>query len=54
MAGAARGVRGHNAGVTVNALTVRPLTRADLSRVSRWLAEPHVAEWWRDPSDLSS
>jgi aminoglycoside 6'-N-acetyltransferase len=54
MAGAAPGVRGHNAGVTVNAPTVRPLTRADLSLVSRWLAEPHVAEWWRDPSDLAS
>jgi len=54
MAGAAPGVHGHNAGVTVNALTVRPLTRADLSLVSRWLAEPHVAEWWRDPSDLAS
>jgi aminoglycoside 6'-N-acetyltransferase len=37
--------------VTVTALTVRPLTRADLSRVSQWLAEPHVAEWWRDPGD---
>lgn len=22
--------------------------------LSRWLAEPHVAEWWRDPSDLAS
>ena len=54
MAGAAPGVPGHNAGVTVNALTVRPLTGADLSRVSQWLAEPHVAAWWRDPSDLAS
>jgi len=35
-------------------LTVRPLARADLTRLSRWLAEPHVAEWWRDPSDLPS
>jgi aminoglycoside 6'-N-acetyltransferase len=40
--------------VTVNTLTVRPLTRDDLPQLSRWLAEPHVAEWWRDPSDLAS
>jgi aminoglycoside 6'-N-acetyltransferase len=40
--------------VTVNALTVRPLTRDDLPRVSQWLAEPHVAQWWRDESDLTS
>jgi aminoglycoside 6'-N-acetyltransferase len=38
----------------VNALTVRPLTRDDLPRLSQWLAEPHVARWWRDPSDLPS
>ncbi len=53
-AGAAASARGHNASVTVNALTVRPLTRDDLPQLSRWLAEPHVAEWWRDPSDLAS
>ena len=53
-AGAAAATRGHNAGVTVTALTVRPLTRDDLPRLSRWLAEPHVAEWWRDPSDPAS
>ena len=38
----------------MNTLTVRPLTRDDLPQLSRWLAEPHVAEWWRDPSDLAS
>ena len=54
IAGVAAGVRGHNADVTVNALTVRPLARDDLPRLSRWLAEPHVAQWWRDPSDLPS
>jgi aminoglycoside 6'-N-acetyltransferase len=54
IAGAATGARGHNAGVTVNAPTVRPLTRDDLPRLSQWLAEPHVAKWWRDPSDLAS
>jgi aminoglycoside 6'-N-acetyltransferase len=25
----------------------------DLPLVSRWLAEPHVAQWWREPSDLA-
>jgi len=40
--------------VVVTAPTVRPLTRADLPRLSRWLAEPHVAQWWRDPSDLAA
>jgi len=54
IAGVAAGVRGHNADVTVNALTVRPLARDDLPRLSRWLAEPHVAQWWRDPGDLPS
>jgi aminoglycoside 6'-N-acetyltransferase len=33
---------------------MRPITVADLPLVSRWLAEPHVAAWWRDPSDLAS
>lgn len=35
-------------------LTLRPLTEADLGQLSRWLAEPHVAQWWRDPADLES
>ena len=35
-------------------VTLRPLTEADLPRVARWLAEPHVAQWWRDASDLES
>jgi aminoglycoside 6'-N-acetyltransferase len=40
--------------VTAPTLTFRPLDRGDLPRLSRWLAEPHVAYWWRDPSDLAS
>jgi aminoglycoside 6'-N-acetyltransferase len=35
-------------------VTLRPLTEADLPLVSRWLAQPHVARWWRDPADLES
>ena len=27
----------------------RPVTKADLPLIARWLAEPHVAEWWDDP-----
>jgi aminoglycoside 6'-N-acetyltransferase len=29
----------------------RPMTSADLPLVRRWLAEPHVAEWWGDPNE---
>jgi aminoglycoside 6'-N-acetyltransferase len=32
----------------------RPMVRADLPMLSVWLSEPHVAVWWREPSDLSS
>ena len=27
-----------------------PLTAADLALIDRWMAEPHVAEWWPDGS----
>ena len=29
----------------------RPVTRADLPLLARWLAEPHVAQWWNDPAE---
>jgi aminoglycoside 6'-N-acetyltransferase len=29
----------------------RPMTAADLPLVGRWLALPHVREWWGDPSE---
>jgi len=35
-------------------VTLRPLAEADLPRLARWLAEPHVAQWWRDSADLTS
>lgn len=35
-------------------LLMRPLAREDLAQVCRWLAEPHVAKWWREPSDRTS
>src|SRR5215208_3691291 len=28
----------------------RPMTSADLPLVRRWLAEPHVVQWWGDPA----
>jgi aminoglycoside 6'-N-acetyltransferase len=29
----------------------RPMTTADLPGVERWLAQPHVAQWWGDPKE---
>ena len=29
----------------------RPMTKGDLPLVRRWLAEPHVAQWWGDPHE---
>jgi aminoglycoside 6'-N-acetyltransferase len=29
----------------------RKMTTADLALVTRWLAMPHVREWWGDPSE---
>jgi aminoglycoside 6'-N-acetyltransferase len=29
----------------------RPMTTGDLPLVRRWLAAPHVAQWWGDPSE---
>jgi aminoglycoside 6'-N-acetyltransferase len=29
----------------------RPMTTADLPMVRRWLATPHVTEWWGDPDE---
>src|SRR5256886_4645378 len=29
----------------------RPMTTTDLPLVRRWLAEPHVVQWWGDPSE---
>ncbi|MEX2293477.1 MAG: GNAT family N-acetyltransferase [Acidimicrobiales bacterium] len=35
-------------------LSFRPLAEEDLAQLARWLAEPHVREWWHDPSDLDA
>lgn len=31
--------------------TFRDLTPRDLPMVARWLAEPHLKEWWGDPAE---
>ena len=31
---------------TSNTIALRPLTEGDRFRVRRWLAEPHVVQWW--------
>jgi aminoglycoside 6'-N-acetyltransferase len=30
------------------------MQRDDLPLLARWLAEPHVERWWREPADLAS
>jgi aminoglycoside 6'-N-acetyltransferase len=32
----------------------RPLERSDLPLLAEWLGRPHVARWWREPSDLAT
>src|SRR6185312_9132474 len=29
----------------------RPMVAADLPLIRRWLAEPHVRQWWGDPDE---
>jgi RimJ/RimL family protein N-acetyltransferase/aminoglycoside phosphotransferase (APT) family kinase protein len=35
-------------------ITFRPLRAEDLPQLADWQTRPHVARWWRDPSDLAS
>ena len=35
-------------------IAFRPLTRDDFPLLATWLAEPHVAAWWREPADPAS
>jgi aminoglycoside 6'-N-acetyltransferase len=39
--------------VTSHEIGFRPLAEDDLPRLAGWLAQPHVATWWREPSDLA-
>jgi aminoglycoside 6'-N-acetyltransferase len=38
----------------MSVITFRSLTTDDLPLVARWLAEPHVARWWREDAGLAS
>jgi aminoglycoside 6'-N-acetyltransferase len=35
-------------------LVFRPLDRSDLPLLAEWLGRPHVAAWWREPSDRAA
>jgi aminoglycoside 6'-N-acetyltransferase len=37
--------------MTPQAYEFRSMTAADLASVRRWLAKPHVAQWWGDPDE---
>lgn len=39
---------------TADRYQFRPMTAADLPLVKRWLAEPHVVQWWGDPEEQYS
>jgi aminoglycoside 6'-N-acetyltransferase len=34
-------------------ISFRPLGRSDFPLLQRWLSEPHVDAWWREPLDLA-
>src|SRR4051812_44570989 len=34
------------------AIDFRPLTRLDLPLLGKWLSEPHIDRWWREPHHL--
>jgi aminoglycoside 6'-N-acetyltransferase len=36
----------------LEAFSFEPLRSDDLPLLATWLARPHVARWWREPSDL--
>jgi len=38
--------------VTAPSYAFQPMTADDMPMVQRWLAQPHVAEWWHDPETL--
>lgn len=38
--------------MTAPSYVFQPMTADDMPLVQRWLAEPHVAEWWHDPETL--
>jgi aminoglycoside 6'-N-acetyltransferase len=39
---------------SVTLIAFRPLTTEDLPLMTRWLAQPHVARWWREDAGLAA
>jgi aminoglycoside 6'-N-acetyltransferase len=39
--------------ITPQSVAFRPLCRSDFPLLERWLREPHVQRWWREPLDLA-
>lgn len=37
--------------MTMEKLTLRAFSDADVPRLTRWLAQPHVAQWYAHPAD---
>jgi aminoglycoside 6'-N-acetyltransferase len=35
----------------MTAYAFRPMSAADLPMIKRWLATPHVCQWWHDPAE---
>lgn len=35
-------------------ITFRPLAKSDLGDLVRWLARPHVRQWWSGPTDVEA
>jgi aminoglycoside 6'-N-acetyltransferase len=40
--------------MTALGIAFRPLARHDLADIASWLAQPHVARWWLDRSDIAA
>src|SRR5262245_3711648 len=38
----------------MRSIAFRPLERTDLPLVSRWLAEPHVVDWWGEEPEIEA
>ncbi len=43
-----------NRGLLPSEISFRPLQQSDLPLLADWLQRPHVAQWWREPSDLAA
>ena len=39
--------------IAPHSIAFRPLCRSDFPLLERWLNEPHVVQWWREPLDAA-